>query len=75
MQYVADADYRPIEVTARWTGSVHDCRILENSQVGQLFVRGGLEGALLGDGGYAQRQWLMTPFSNPQTNAERAYNR
>jgi hypothetical protein len=29
---------------------------------------------LLGDEGYGIAPWLMTPFKNPQTPEERAYN-
>ncbi|XP_030850346.1 putative nuclease HARBI1 [Strongylocentrotus purpuratus] len=75
VQFVTDANYNIINVCARWPGSVHDCRVLENSYVGQDFQRGELEGVLLGDSGYPQRSWLMTPFRNPQTHAERTYNR
>ena len=75
VQFIVDAGYRIINVVARWPGSVHDSRILENSEVGQMFQRGELEGVLLGDSGYPQRSWLMTPFRNPQTPAEHNYNR
>ncbi|XP_041458998.1 putative nuclease HARBI1 [Lytechinus variegatus] len=75
VQYISDAKYNIINVSARWPGSVHDSRVFENSAVGQSFQRGELEGVILGDSGYPQRSWLMTPFRNPQTPAERAYNR
>ena len=75
VQYIVDANYKIINVVARWPGSTHDSRILENSEVGRMFERGELQGIILGDSGYPQRPWLMTPFRTPNTRPERAYNR
>lgn len=74
VQLVCDAKYRVINAVARWPGSVHDSRILSNSAVGRKYDQGELDGLLLGDSGYPQRPWLMTPFMNPTTEAQRSYN-
>ena len=75
VQLICDGNFRITNVVARWPGSTHDSRILQSSRIGQLFESGQLQGILLGDSGYALRPWLMTPFLNPNTPAEKAYNR
>ena len=75
VQLICDASFHIINVVARWPGSTHDSRILQSSRIGQLFEDGQLQGILLGDSGYPLKPWLMTPFLNPITPAERAYNR
>lgn len=74
VQLICNARYKIINVVARWPGSTHDSRILSNSRVGQLFENGDLQGILLGDSGYPLQPWLMTPFLNPATPEEVAYN-
>ncbi|XP_071804951.1 putative nuclease HARBI1 [Asterias amurensis] len=75
IQLICDVKFMITNVVARWPGSTHDSRILQESRIGQLFERGQLQGILLGDSGYPVRPWLMTPLANPATNGERAYNR
>lgn len=76
VQLVCDQQYYISDAVVRWPGSVHDstifdhCRLraeLENHQLG--------EGYLVGDGGYACRQYVLTPLSNPLTEPEKAFNR
>ena len=74
VQLVCDSEFHIINVVANWPGSVHDSRILTRSELAQHFRRGDLQGVLLGDSGYPQLDWLMTPFRQPTTNNERAYN-
>ncbi|KAJ8043251.1 Protein ALP1-like [Holothuria leucospilota] len=74
VQLVCDADFHITNVVARWPGSCHDSRILQNSAIWDLFEQGRLSGILLGDSGYPQRKWLMTPFRNPDTPGRRAYS-
>ena len=74
VQLICDPRYNILNVVARWAGSTHDSRILENSLVSQMYERGELSGTLLGDSGYPQRKWLMTPYRVPTTNAQRRYN-
>ncbi|XP_071500727.1 putative nuclease HARBI1 [Diadema antillarum] len=75
VQIVCAANYKIIDLVARWPGSSHDSRILQNSVLGRCFEGLKLHGLLLGDSGYALRPWIMTPVLNPTTPAENAYNR
>ncbi|XP_061074477.1 putative nuclease HARBI1 isoform X2 [Conger conger] len=62
-------------VVARWPGSTHDSFILRHSSVGRRLEAGAVpDGWLLGDSGYPLKQWLLTPFPNPQSAEERNYN-
>lgn len=74
IQLVCDAHYRITNVVSRWPGSCHDSRILLNSGLHTAYEGGQLPGVLLGDSGYPQRTWLMTPYRNPNTPARRNYN-
>ncbi|XP_072182162.1 putative nuclease HARBI1 [Diadema setosum] len=74
VQIISNAEFKITNIVARWPGSTHDSRILQNSIIGQKFANGTLEGILLGDSGYALHPWLMTPVLNPDNRAQRAYN-
>jgi len=74
VQLVCDQTGYISDVVARWPGSVHDSTIFDHR-----FLRAQLEtspshGYLVGDGGYACRRYLITPLTNPATDAEKAYN-
>jgi nuclease HARBI1 len=54
--------------TIRWPGSVHDSTIFDNSLLRAQFENNKFEDAVLvGDGGYACRNYMMIPLSNPTT--------
>ncbi|XP_064639793.1 putative nuclease HARBI1 [Lineus longissimus] len=74
VQGIADADMKFINIVARWPGSTHDSRILDNSMVCARFENDEFNGLLLGDSGYPCRSFLMTPFRNPHGHAETSYN-
>ena len=64
-------------VVARWPGSTHDSHIFNRSQICQQLEdnHNNLErGILLGDSGYALKPYLMTPYYEPATTNQRAYN-
>lgn len=75
VQATCDAYGRFTSVDCSWPGSVHDSRIWRNSDCYQIMANNDVNAILLGDDGYGLAPWLMTPFRNPTTNAQRAYNR
>ena len=74
VQAVCDPNLQFIDVVARWHGSVHNARIFDNSQLSALLAEGDYRGWLLGDSGYPQKSYLMTPIRDPISDAERRYN-
>ncbi|KAK3889848.1 hypothetical protein Pcinc_006174 [Petrolisthes cinctipes] len=64
-------------VVAKWPGSVHDSRIWNECGLSDGFrnetVPGGCH--LIGDSGYPYEPWLLTPYLQPRTEAQEAYNR
>ena len=61
-------------IVARLPGSVHDSRVFNNSEICAKLENGEIEGLLLGDAGYACLPYLLTPFRNPASLAQRRYN-
>jgi len=60
-----------IDIVARWPGSTHDSTIFNNSRIKSLFEANRFnDGLLLGDSGYPNLSYLMTPLLNPTTAAE-----
>ncbi|XP_060759492.1 putative nuclease HARBI1 [Neoarius graeffei] len=74
IQALCDHNLKFLNCVAHWPGSVHDSRILQNSQLCEAFEEGIIDGILLGDSGYPLKPWLLTPFLNPTTPAQRKYN-
>jgi hypothetical protein len=60
-------------VSAEWPGSVHDSRIWRNSHICRV-LRDFNNVVLLGDKGYGIEKCLLTPYRNPATPEEIAYN-
>ncbi|XP_015124125.1 putative nuclease HARBI1 isoform X3 [Diachasma alloeum] len=60
---------------ARWPGATHDTRVFRHSRICHLLYQEVYRDALLlGDSGYPDLPFLMTPLRNPQTAAEHLYN-
>ena len=74
-QVVCDADMRILNIVSRWYGSTHDMRIFNESSLKAEFVAGKYSGVLLGDPGYKLFPYLMTPYKNPQSEAQRNFNK
>ncbi|KAJ1155113.1 hypothetical protein NDU88_007848 [Pleurodeles waltl] len=75
VQMVCLADQYISHVNAKFPGSVHDAYILRNSS--SPYVMGQLQSHrvwLIGDSGYPNLSWLLTPVRNPRTRAEERYN-
>ncbi|KAJ1155220.1 hypothetical protein NDU88_007955 [Pleurodeles waltl] len=69
------ADQSISHVNAKFPGSVHDAYIMWNSSI--PYVTGQLQRHrvwLIGDSGYPNLSWLLTPVRNPRTRAEEWYN-
>lgn len=76
-QAVTGPELEFFDLGASWPGSVHDCRIFDNSRVRVIYEEHRMPGVLLGDMGYACPHFLMTPLADPGTaNAPRgSYNK
>ena len=74
VQAVCDTNLRFISLVAQWPGSVHDSRIFYNSSLCAIFENEEIGGILLGDNGYPNKWYLLTPILNLQTAQERRYN-
>lgn len=75
MQVVCNSNLDIIDIVARWPGSVHDSTIHRNSRLHADFeaTRYG-DGLLVGDAGYMNMSYLLTPLRTPRTRAETLYN-
>lgn len=76
VQLICNADMVIINCIVRWPGSVHDSRILRESNLFRNFEgpQVPLQGVFLGDSGYMLRPWLFTPILNPDSRAQHNYN-
>ncbi|RVE41601.1 hypothetical protein evm_013749 [Chilo suppressalis] len=74
VQVVCDAKLYIRDIDARWHGSTHDSTVYHNSFLRARLDNNEIDGHLLGDSAYACGKYMMTPFLNPITNAEKRYN-
>ncbi|XP_067647458.1 putative nuclease HARBI1 [Eurosta solidaginis] len=75
IQAVCDANLRFQNLVARWPGSAHDSHIFNCSRLKYQLDTGYFKDyMILGDSGYKQCRYMMTPLLNPQSAAERLYN-
>nr|XP_015840125.1 PREDICTED: putative nuclease HARBI1 [Tribolium castaneum] len=75
VQLVVSSSLKIFNVFAAFPGSNHDSFIWRNSAVRDGIVAGNfIEGWLVGDSGYPQEPWLMTPVTVPTTVPEQLYN-
>ncbi|XP_063812341.1 putative nuclease HARBI1 [Pseudophryne corroboree] len=65
---------RFLNIFVGFPGSSHDSFILSQSSLFDKFETGNMPGGwLLGDAGYPNKPWLLTPLSNPVGRAEKRY--
>lgn len=58
-----------------WPGSCHDQHIFSSSRLMARFEQGEFgDSLLLGDSGYKNQTFLVTPVTNPRSRAENLYN-
>ncbi|XP_045500757.1 putative nuclease HARBI1 [Colias croceus] len=75
-QCICSANLLFLDVVARWHGSVHDANIWDNCAQKRNFVQGVYnEKLLVGDSGYSQTRYMMTPLpeNTPSTRGEKLY--
>ncbi|KAJ1214379.1 hypothetical protein NDU88_001998 [Pleurodeles waltl] len=74
-QVVCLADQYISHVNAKFPGSVHDAYIVRNSSIPYVMEQLQRHRVwLIGDSGYPNLSWLLTPVRNPRTRAEERYN-
>lgn len=76
VQAICDSNLKILDIIARWPGSTHDMTIFDDSLIRARFEANEFQNFyLLGDNGYANRNYLLTPLLTPITNREKKYNR
>ncbi|XP_066600980.1 putative nuclease HARBI1 [Prorops nasuta] len=75
VQCLVNSNLEIMDIVARWPGSTHDSTIFANSRLKYRFDNFECEnGIILGDRGYANSRYLVTPLANPETPAEVLFN-
>nr|XP_049703859.1 putative nuclease HARBI1 [Helicoverpa armigera] len=75
VQAMCTSDLKFEDIVTRWPGSTHDSLIFSNSAAKFQFDTNRFQnGLVLGDSGYFLNHYLLTPLSDPRTEAERLYN-
>lgn len=75
VQTLCDADLKILDIVARWPGSAHDSLIFRNSKVRAQFESGKFRDSyIVGDSGYENSDFLMTPLGSVRSEAENLYN-
>jgi len=74
VQTVSDDKLMIQDIVARWPGSSHDSTVFFNSSICRRLEAGEFgNGLIVGDGGYAVKNYLITPLLNPVTRAEHLF--
>ncbi|XP_047523577.1 putative nuclease HARBI1 [Pieris napi] len=75
VQTVVSAKLKILDIVARWPGAAHDQTIFNNSFLKQRLINGEFGNLLIvGDKGYENTSYLLTPLQNPTTPAAHLYN-
>ncbi|XP_050502738.1 putative nuclease HARBI1 [Diabrotica virgifera virgifera] len=75
VQTISDPNLKIRDIVARWPGSSHDAHIFRNSNICASFEQGHFgEHVLLGDSGYAIKNYLIKPLAHVTNAAEQLFN-
>jgi len=75
VQTVCDSELRVLDCVARWPGATHDQRIFNESTLCRRLERGDFGcGLVVGDSGYENRSYLVTPLLSVNTPGQNLYN-
>lgn len=75
VQAICSANLIFNDVVARWHGSAHDSHIWDNSNQKRNFLQGTYgDYLLIGDSGYAQTTFMMTPLARIDSQSQSLYN-
>lgn len=75
VQTVVSAKLKILDIVARWPGAAHDQTIFNNSYIKQRLIQREFGNCMIvGDKGYENTTYLLTPLENPITPAEQLYN-
>ncbi|KAK5644346.1 hypothetical protein RI129_005646 [Pyrocoelia pectoralis] len=75
VQTICDAKLRVTDIVARWSGSSHDQTIFSNSRIKGVLQNNEFgTSIILGDSGYANTNYLITPLGQTNTPAENLFN-
>lgn len=75
VQATVDSNEMFSSVECVWAGSVHDARVWRNSTIRQIMNENEAGVILLADEAYPLTPWVMTPFKNPVSDAQKSYNK
>ncbi|XP_046907604.1 putative nuclease HARBI1 [Hypomesus transpacificus] len=74
VQMTCDHQCLVTSIEAKWPGSVHDSRIFRESALCHRLEQGLFSGLLVGDRRHACQPFLMTPYPDPNTRPQTAFN-
>jgi hypothetical protein len=74
VQAICNSDLKFTNIVVKYPGRVHDSFIWNNCGLKYYFDNNNINGWLLGDCGYPLEKNLMTPYLNPQNEAQLRYN-
>ena len=60
-------------MNAKWPSCTHDSRVFKNSEIGEMYEQGKLDGILLGDKAYAIKPYLMKAYADPTLPHEKRF--
>ena len=72
---VCDTSQKFTFASIRWPGSCHDSFILRQTNLWDQYEQNRRNGLILGDSRYPCGRWLLTPYIQPGTPAQQAFNR